>query len=268
MDISSSSVKLVELADAGRGNPRVERYAIEALPKDAVLDGNITNLDAVVDSVQRGWKRMATRTKNVALALPTAAVITKKIIVPAGLSDEELEVQVETEANQYIPFALEEVNLDFQVVGPSPSGPEEVEVLIAASRKEKVEDRVAVAEASGLKAIVMDVESYAIQSSFELIQQQDHPVGIQHQGALELLLGYRRVVTQVGKQEERLQLHPERLLCRAPVHRFGDLRDEAYQPILALALLAHLYRLQVYHLAVILPILRKIYAIRIVMLLL
>jgi len=165
-------VKLVELADAGRGNPRVERYAIEALPKDAVLDGNITNLDAVVDAVQRGWKRMATRTKNVALALPTAAVITKKIIVPAGLRDEELEVQVETEANQYIPFALEEVNLDFQVVGPSPSGPEEVEVLIAASRKEKVEDRVAVAEASGLKAIVMDVESYAIQSSFELIQQQ------------------------------------------------------------------------------------------------
>ena len=172
MDISSSSVKLVELADAGRGNPRVDRYAIEALPKDAVLDGNITNLDAVVDAVQRGWKRMATRTKNVALALPTAAVITKKIIVPAGLRDEELEVQVETEANQYIPFALEEVNLDFQVVGPSPSGPEEVEVLIAASRKEKVEDRVAVAEASGLKAIVMDVESYAIQSSFELIQQQ------------------------------------------------------------------------------------------------
>src|SRR5260221_6688330 len=84
MDISSSSVKLVELADAGRGNPRVERYAIEALPKDAVLDGNITNLDAVVDAVQRGWKRIATRTKNVALALPTAAVITKKIIVPAG----------------------------------------------------------------------------------------------------------------------------------------------------------------------------------------
>lgn len=176
MDISSSSVKMVELSDAGKGNPRVERYAIEALPKDAVLDGNITNLDAVVDSVQRGWKRMATRTKNVALALPTAAVITKKIIVQAGLRDEELEVQVETEANQYIPFALEEVNLDFQVIGPSPSGPEEMEVLIAASRKEKVEDRIAVAEASGLKAVVMDVESYATQAAFELIQQQfpDH----------------------------------------------------------------------------------------------
>jgi len=163
---------MVELADAGKGSLRVERYAIEALPKDSILDGNITNLDAVVESVQRGWKKMATRTKNVAMALPTAAVITKKIVVPAGLREEELEVQVETEANQYIPFALEEVNLDFQVIGPSPSSPEEVEVLIAASRKEKVDDRIAVAEASGLKALVMDVESYAVQSSFELIQKQ------------------------------------------------------------------------------------------------
>jgi type IV pilus assembly protein PilM len=171
MDISSSSVKMVELVDGGKG-PRVERYAIDALPKDAVADGNIANLDAVVDTVQRGWKKMATRTKNVALALPTAAVITKKIIVPAGLREEELELQVEGEANQYIPFALEEVNLDFQVVGPSASGPDEVEVLIAASRKEKVDDRIAVAEASGLKALVMDVESYAMQASFELIQRQ------------------------------------------------------------------------------------------------
>src|SRR5258706_3798636 len=112
MDISSSSVKLVELADAGRGNPRVERYAIEALPKDAVLDGNITNLDAVVDAVQRGWKRIATRTKNVALALPTAAVITKKIIVPAGVPDAELGGPVEREGKQYIPVALPEVNPD------------------------------------------------------------------------------------------------------------------------------------------------------------
>src|SRR2546428_5280021 len=106
MDISSSSVKLVELADAGRGNPRVERYAIEALPKDAVLDGNITNLDAVVDAVQRGWKRMATRTKNVALALPTAAVITKKIIVPAGGRAGEREGPVGNESNHYNPLSL------------------------------------------------------------------------------------------------------------------------------------------------------------------
>ncbi|MDO8276826.1 MAG: pilus assembly protein PilM, partial [Burkholderiaceae bacterium] len=122
---------------------------------------NIANLEAVVEAVNRGWKKLATRTKNVALALPTAAVITKKIVVPAGLRDEELGVQVETEANQYIPFALDEVNLDYQVVGPAPANTEEVEVLIAASRKEKVQDRQGLAEAAGLKPVIIDVESYA-----------------------------------------------------------------------------------------------------------
>ena len=172
LDISSSAVKLVEVAEVGKKSYRIERYAIEPLPKDAVLDGNITNLEAVAESVKRAWKKMATRTKNVAMALPGAAVITKKIVVPAGLREEELVVQVETEANQYIPFALDEVNLDFQVVGPAPSSSEEVEVLIAASRKEKVEDRVAVAQAAGLKAIVMDVEPYAMQIAFEMIERQ------------------------------------------------------------------------------------------------
>ena len=174
LDISSSSIKMVEIGDAGKGTKRLEYYTIELLPKDAVIDGNIANLDAVVECVRRAWNKMSARTriKNVAMALPTAAVITKKITVPAGLGEDELELQVETEANQYIPFALEEVNLDFQIVGPAPSGAEEVEVLIAASRREKVEDRVAVAEAAGLKAIVMDVESYAVQTSFKMISKK------------------------------------------------------------------------------------------------
>ena len=88
-----------------------------------------------------------------------------------GLREDDLEVQVETEANQYIPFALEEVNLDFQVLGPAPNSAEDVEVLIAASRKEKVEDRVAVAESAGLKALVMDVEAFAQQAALGLVVQ-------------------------------------------------------------------------------------------------
>ena len=172
LDISSSSIKMVELSGGAKEGYRVERYTIEVLPRDAVADGNIVNLEAVADSVKRAWKRMATSTRQVAMALPAAAVITKKIIVPAGQRETELEQLVESEANQYIPFALDEVNLDFQVVGPAPSSPEEVEVLIAASRKEKVEDRVAVAEAAGLKAVVMDVESYAALAAFELIERQ------------------------------------------------------------------------------------------------
>ena len=172
LDISSSAVKMVELAATGKESYRVERYAIVVLPKDAVSDGNIANLDGVVDAVKRAWKQLGTSTRNVAMALPGSAVITKKIIVPADLRDEELEAQVESEANQYIPFSIDEVNLDFQIIGPAPAVPDEIEVLIAASKKERVEDRVAVADASGLKAVIMDVESLAALASFELIERQ------------------------------------------------------------------------------------------------
>ena len=164
-DISSSAVKLVEIAEAGKNIYRVERYAVEPLPREAVVDGNIMNLDAVSECLKRGWRKMGTNIKNLAMALPAAQVITKKITVPAGQTEEELELQVETEANQYIPFALDEVNLDFQVLGPAPNSAEDVEVLIAASRKEKIEDRVAAAEAAGLKSLVMDVESFATQTA-------------------------------------------------------------------------------------------------------
>lgn len=172
VDISSSSVKVLELSETGKGQYRVERYAIEPLPREAVVDGNIANMDAAAEALQRAWRRSGSRIKNVAMALPSALVITKKVIVPAGQREEDLELQVESEANQYIPFALDEVNLDFQVLGPAPSGPEECEVLIAASRKDKVEDRVAVAQAAGLKATIMDVESLAALSAMELVEPQ------------------------------------------------------------------------------------------------
>jgi type IV pilus assembly protein PilM len=173
VDISSSSIKMVELSETSKkGTYNVERYAIELLPKDAITDGNINNLDAVSETIQRAWKRMGTRIKNVSLALPAAAVITKMILLPAGLRDEDLEYQVESEANQYIPFALEEVNLDFQVIGPAPENEEELEVLLAASRKANVEDRVAAAQLAGLKTTVMDVEPYAAEMAFEQIQMQ------------------------------------------------------------------------------------------------
>ncbi len=168
-DISSSSVKMVEIAEAGRNVYRVERYAIEPLPKDTVVDGNIANIEAAGEAIKRAHKNLGSRIKNVAMALPAAAVITKKVILPGNQREEEMEGNVQSEANQYIPFSLDEVNLDFQVLGPAPSGDDEVEVLIAASRKEKIEDRVAAAEAAGLKTIVMDVESYASQCAFELI---------------------------------------------------------------------------------------------------
>jgi type IV pilus assembly protein PilM len=173
VDISSSSIKMVELSQSSKNKSFVlERYVIEELPKDAVSDGNINNLDTVSDALRRAWKRMGTGIKNVSLALPAAAVITKKIVLPGGAREEELETQVEAEANQYIPFAIEEVNLDFAVIGPAPGSAEDIEVLLAASRKANVEDRVAAAQAAGLKTMVVDVEPYAAEAAFEQISQQ------------------------------------------------------------------------------------------------
>lgn len=161
VDISSSSVMLVELSRDKAGNLVLERCAIEPLQAGWVTDGNIEKFDEVAEVVRRVVKKSGTRTHNVAMALPPSAVISKKIILPGGLSDAELEIQVESEANKYIPFSLDEVSLDFCVLGPSATSSGDVEVLIAASRKEKVQDRAGLAEAAGLKPVVVDVESYA-----------------------------------------------------------------------------------------------------------
>jgi type IV pilus assembly protein PilM len=175
LDISTSAVRLVELSDAAKGELKLERVAFEALARGAVVDGNIENLDAVAEAVRRVWKKSGTKIRHVALGMPPAAVISKKIILPAGLPEDQLEVQVESEASQYIQFALDEVSLDFDVIGPVANAPEDMEVMLAAARREKVEDRVAVAEAAGLIATVMDVESYAARAAAQRVI--DHLAG-------------------------------------------------------------------------------------------
>ncbi len=161
VDISSSSVMLVEVSRDKAGKLVLDRCAIEPLEAGWITDGNIEKFDEVAEVLRRVVKKSGTRTKNVAMALPPSAVISKKIVLPGGLSDAELEIQVESEANKYIPFSLDEVSLDFCVLGPSATSSGDVEVLIAASRKEKVQDRQGLAEAAGLKPVVVDVESYA-----------------------------------------------------------------------------------------------------------
>ena len=161
LDISSSSVKLVELGQAPTGEYQLERLASEPFEKGWISEGQVERFDEVAEAVRRVVARSGTRTRRVAMAMPQSAVITKKITLPAGLREEEMEVQVEAEANQYIPFSLDEVSLDFCVVGPSPSSAGDVEVLIAASRKDRVQDRQGLAEATGLEPVVLDIESNA-----------------------------------------------------------------------------------------------------------
>jgi type IV pilus assembly protein PilM len=161
LDISSSSVKLVELGQTGSGEYVLERFGSESFEKGWISDGQIEKFDEVAEAVKRLVTKSGTKTRQVVMAMPQSAVITKKIMLPAGLREEELEVQVETEANQYIPFSLDEVSLDFCVIGPSPTSVGDVEVLIAASRKDRVQDRQGLAEAAGLKPAVLDIESHA-----------------------------------------------------------------------------------------------------------
>ncbi|MEO3711862.1 MULTISPECIES: pilus assembly protein PilM [Roseateles] len=161
LDISSSSVKLVELSQNKNGEMVLERFAMESFEKGWIADGQIEKFDEVADAVRRVVARSGTKTRDAVLAMPQSAVITKKIMLPAGLREEELELQVEAEANQYIPFSLDEVSLDFCVLGPSPTSVGDVEVLIAASRKDKVQDRQGLAEAAGLRPVVLDIESHA-----------------------------------------------------------------------------------------------------------
>jgi type IV pilus assembly protein PilM len=161
LDISSSSVKLVELGQSQTGEFVLERFASEPFEKGWIADGQIEKFDEVADAVRRVVQKSGSRTKQVVMAMPQSAVITKKIMLPAGLREEELELQVESEANQYIPFSLDEVSLDFCVIGPSATSHGDVEVLIAASRKDRVQDRQGLAEAAGLKPVVLDIESHA-----------------------------------------------------------------------------------------------------------
>lgn len=161
LDVSASSVKLVELGQDKSGNLILECCAIVPLERGWINDGNIEKFDEVAEALRRLIKKSGTKTKNVAMALPPSAVITKKIVLPGGMTDHDLEMQVESEANQYIPFPLDEVSLDFCILGPSANTTGDVDVLIAASRREKVQDLQGLAEAAGLKPVIVDVKSYA-----------------------------------------------------------------------------------------------------------
>ncbi|RMR51830.1 Type IV pilus assembly protein PilM [Pseudomonas cichorii] len=171
IDISSTSVKLLELSRSGT-RYKVESYAVEPLPANAVVEKNIAELEGVGQALSRVLVKAKTNAKIVAVAVAGSAVITKTIEMDAGLSDDDMENQLKLEADQYIPYPLEEVAIDFEVQGYSARNPERVEVLLAACRKENVEVREAALALAGLTARVVDVEAYALERSFGLLSAQ------------------------------------------------------------------------------------------------
>lgn len=167
VDVSSSAVKMLELSSSGNDLLRVERYAISPLPKDAVQDGTIAKVEAVEAAMRSAWGELKTRTRNIAMALPASSVITKRILLPISATESEIDTQVMAEANQIAPFPLDEVSLDYQILGPNAKNTGENDALLVLTRRERVEERVALAEAVGLKTVIMDVDAYATLTAYE-----------------------------------------------------------------------------------------------------
>lgn len=170
VDISSSAVKLLQLSGS-LGSMRVERYGVEPLPSNAVVDGNIAEVDLVSQAISRLFSKAGVKIKDVATGVSGSAVITKVIQMPANLTEDELEQQLAMDANQYIPYPIDEVSLDFAILGEVENNSELNNILIASSRSENVDAYIESFEGAGLTLKVVDVEAFAIERCFNVMKE-------------------------------------------------------------------------------------------------
>jgi len=171
IDISTAAVKLLELSKTGI-KYKVESYAVAPLPQDAVVDKNITNTEVIGNAIKTAVKESGTRNKQACVAVSGSSVMTKIIQMPGDLSEDEMEEEIMMAADQYIPYSLDEVNLDFEVQGINEENPEMQDVLLAACRHENVQDRVEALTIAGLKPAIVDVEAFAMENAFTLVEDQ------------------------------------------------------------------------------------------------
>ena len=184
IDIDAASVRLVELSRSGAFY-RLEAYAIEPLPANAVVEAAIVQVEVVGQALARAWLKAGTRVRNVAVAVSGSAVITKTLEMPAGMTNDDLESQLKLDADQYIPYPLDDMALDFQVQGISRHNPGQVEVLLAACRKDHVELLEAALELAGLTARVVDIQAHALARCVDLLATP--PDGAQAQSLVALV---------------------------------------------------------------------------------
>ncbi len=228
VDVSSTAVKLLQLSQTG-GRYRVEHYAVEPLPPNAVVEKNIVEVEAVGEAIKRALARSGARTKFAAAAVSGSAVITKLIPMPASINGDEMEDQIQVDAAQYIPYPIEEVSLDFEILGPIKDNPDMVHVLLAASRTENVDVRVAALDIGGLTAKVIDVEAFAMENAFKLIADQlsasqDALIALVDVGATMTTLNVLRSKRSIYTRE---QVFGGRQLTDEVMRRYGLSYEEA-----------------------------------------
>lgn len=229
LDISSTSVKLLELSKRG-DKYQIESIAVEPLPSNSVVEKNVVEVEAVANSIKIALNKSRIKTKFAAIAVSGSSVITKKITMPANLSEDEMEGQIELEADQYIPYPLEEVNLDFQILGTTENNPETVDILLSACRSENIDDRVAAVELAGLTAKIVDIEAYTIETAYSVLapdftkEGRDFTVAIIDIGATMTSLN---IIKNHGLIYTREQNFGGKQLTEEIMHRYGLSYEEA-----------------------------------------
>jgi type IV pilus assembly protein PilM len=203
LDIGSSAVKAVELKPVGKGF-RVAAFGSEPVPQDAIVDGAIIDAGAVAESIRRVFdNNKAFKAKDVCASLSGNAVIVKKITLPV-MTESELSESIYWEAEQYIPFDIQDVNLDYQILDPG-TGPDSrgsMEVLLVAAKKEKIGDYTGVIAQAGRSPVIVDVDAFALQNAFEVNYglEASHVVVLLNAGAsainINILQGDQSVFTR------------------------------------------------------------------------
>jgi type IV pilus assembly protein PilM len=172
LDIGSSSVRALQLSEHGSGY-RIDHFAIEPVGAGAVVEKSVQDIEAISSAIDRAVMHSGSKAKSCAIAVSGSAVFTKTISLPSNLAESDVESQVQIEANQYVPYPLDEVSLDFEILGPSPRNADLIDILLAASKSENVENRQDALESIGMSAKVVDVEAFAIANAFELMRERD-----------------------------------------------------------------------------------------------
>lgn len=227
VDISSTSVKVLELS-VKNNRYWVESYALVPLPEGSVVEKNILNPEAVGDALERAVNLANVQSTDVALAVPTSMVITKIIEMDADMNDDEREIQIRDDAEQYIPFPLDEASLDFEVLPDRLANPNRVNVLLVATRIENVEARAEALELGGLTPKIADVESFAIENAFKVFSDT-LPMGVNTVGILDI--GHTMTTLSVMQNNKviytREQVFGGKQLTQEIQNRYGLSFEEA-----------------------------------------
>jgi type IV pilus assembly protein PilM len=165
LDIGSRSVKVAEIVDSKNG-PKLNRFGMADIPPGAIEDGAISDPDAVAEAIRQLFKSSSVRQSNVAVSIGGYSVIVKKINVQT-MPEAQLQETIHFEAEQYIPFDIGDVNLDFQILGENQSNPNQMSVFLVAAKKEMVNDYINLVTLAGLTPCIIDVEAFALQNIFE-----------------------------------------------------------------------------------------------------